>query len=173
MPDDYIDPNAALFGTDEKKDPEQEHIEKTFEKDPNRTSAIHDLIAKDLIASIDQDPSLPKEAREDLIFKMTANSVLDMVMEAVDPETREEVCACLDYYIGMALVNKRYEVDLLQELYNALETVKQEDGESEEDFDRRLSDMEDYWWTIAQPKLDGRNPDDAVTEACRKYGLEG
>lgn len=168
-----IDPNAALFGGGEQKDPETEHIEKTFGRDPNRTSAIHNLIAEELFESIGRDPDLPPEAREDLIFKMTANSVLDMVMEAVDPETREEVCACLDYYIGMALVNKRFKVDLMQELFNALSSVKREEGESEEDFDRRLSDMEDYWWTIAQPKLDGRNPDDAVTEACRKYGLEG
>ena len=170
MTDEFA-PNAALFGGEPEKDPAEEHMEKTFGRNPNRTSAISDLISKEMIESIDKDPELPKEAREALIFKMTANSVLDMVMEAVDADLRDEICECLDYYIGMALVDMRFEVDLMGELFEALRTVERNEGESEEDFDRRLSDMEDYWWTIAQPKLDGRNPDDAVTEARRRYGL--
>ena len=41
MTDDY-NPNAGLFGDPEPADPEKEHVERTFGKNPNRTSAISD-----------------------------------------------------------------------------------------------------------------------------------
>ena len=46
-----------------------------------------------------------------------------------------------------------------------------EDGESDEDYDRRVSDFEDAWWSIPQPLLNQRNPDDAIREEMIRYGL--
>ena len=54
----------------------------------------------------------------------------------------------------------------------ALMKVEQNEGESDEDFDRRLGDMEEQWWSIPQPLLNGRNPNDAITEETRRYGLD-
>ena len=68
-------------------------------------------------------------------------------------------------------MNKRFQVDLLGEMRNAVMTVKQEDGESDEDFELRLAQMEDAWWSIPQPLLDKRNPDDAIREEMMRYGL--
>ena len=60
MSDEY-DPNAGLFGGDEpKKSPEEEHIEFTFGKNPNRTSAISDLFSEEMMATIDEEPNLPE-----------------------------------------------------------------------------------------------------------------
>lgn len=172
MADEY-DPNAALFGGDEPEISEEEaHIKETFGKNPNRTSAFSDLFLKEMMATVDEEAELPEEAKRQLIFKMTANSVLDLVMECLSPDTREEVAACLDGYIGMCIVNKKFTVDLMGELRKAIMEVKQNTGESEEDYERRLSDMEDAWWTIPQPMLNGRNPDDAIREEMRRYGLD-
>lgn len=168
-----LDPNADLFGNAEEEDPEKAHIENTFGRNPNRTSALSDLFEKELIETANEETGIPEEAKRSLIFKMTANSVLDMVMEAVDPEIREEVCACLDGYIGTCLVNKRFDVDLYGEMVKALDTAERKEGESDEDYERRLGDLEDAWWTIPQPMLGGRNPDDAITEEVRRYGLQG
>lgn len=169
-----LDPNASLFGGDDQEmSEEEEHLNQLFGKNPNRTSALSDLFSREMMETIDEDPDLPEEAKRQLVFKMTANSVLDVVMECLAPDVAEEVAACLDSYIGMCIVNKRRQVDLLAELRKALLTVKQEDGESDEDFDRRLSDMEEAWWSIPQPLLDGRNPDDAIREEMRRYGLDG
>lgn len=166
------DPNADLFSDSEPVDPEKEHIEHTFGKNPNRTSAISDLFSKEMMESISEDSDLPEEAKPQMIFKMTANSVLDMIMESLDPELREEVCACFDGYLGMCLVNKNFGVDLMGELAKAMSEVKQEENESDEDFDRRLDDMEEYWWSISQPALNARNPSDAIREESRRYGLD-
>lgn len=170
---DEFDPNAALFGGEEPQISEEEaHIKETFGKNPNRTSAFSDLFLKEMMATVDEEAELPEEAKRQLIFKMTANSVLDLVMECLSPDTREEVAACLDGYIGMCIVNKKFTVDLMGELRKAIMEVKQNAGESDEDYERRLSDMEDAWWSIPQPILNGRNPDDAIREEMRRYGLD-
>lgn len=167
-----LDPNAALFGGGEETDPEKEHIEMTFGRNPNRTSAMADLFLKDMVETVEQDPDIPAEARSAMIFKMTANSVLDIVMESLDPDTREEVAASIDGYLGVCMVNTNFQVDLFGELAEALSKVEREEGESDEDYQRRLGDMEDAWWGIPQPLLNGRNPNDAITEQVRRYGLE-
>ena len=122
--------------------------------------------------TVEAETELPEEAKKNLIFKMTANSVLDIVMESLSPDTREEVAACVDGYIGMCMVNMKNQVDLMGELRKALMGVKQETGESDEDYERRLGDMEDAWWSIPQPILNGRTPDDAIREEMRRYGLD-
>ena len=166
-----LDPNADLFGSEEPADPEKEHMEHTFGSNPNRTSALSDLFQKALIESVEEE-GLPEEAKLQLVFKMTANSVLDVLMEALEPDLREEVCNYLDGYLGIALVNSRFGVDLYGEMYRALDQVKREEGESDEDFSERLGRMQDDWWLIPQPVLDGRNPDDAVARELRTYGLQ-
>lgn len=167
-----LDPNAALFGADPEEDPEKQHIEMTFGRNPNRTSAMADLFLKEMIETVEQDPDIPPEARPAMIFKMTANSVLDIVMESLDPDTREDVAAAIDGYLGVCLVNTNFQVDLFGEMTKALAETERAEGESDEDFQRRLSDLEDAWWSIPQPALNGRNPSDAVTEQARRYGLE-
>ncbi len=170
MAEDF-DPNAALFGGDEPEvSPEEAHLNYLFGKNPNRTSALSDLFRDDMMAAIDED-ELPEEAKRQLIFKMTANSVLDMVMECLPADTAEEVAACFDSYIGMCMVNKKFQVDLFGELRKAMMAVEMEDGESDEEFDRRLESMEEAWWGIPQPLLNKRTPDDAIREEINRYGL--
>ncbi len=171
MADDY-NPNAALFGEEEPVDPQEQHIEHTFGRNPNRTSLMSDLFGSELMESVMTDEELPEEAKAPLILKMAINSALDIVMESLDPETREEVAASVDGYLGMCLVNKRFEVDLFGELAKALASVEQDEGESDEEYQQRLSEMEDAWWNIPQPKLNNRNPDDAISEEARRYGLD-
>ena len=172
MSDEY-DPNASLFGGDEPEEsPEDAFLKETFGKNPNRTSAISDIFLEEMMQTVDEDTDMPEEAKRDLIFKMTANSVLDMIMESLDPDTAMEVSSCLDGFLGMCLVNKRNHVDIMGELRKAVMNVKQDTGESDEDYERRLSDMEDAWWSIPQPILNGRNPDDAIREEMKRYGLD-
>lgn len=172
MSDDF-DPNAALFGGDEpQEDPQETLMKQLFGRNPNRTSALSDLFYKEMMESLETEEALPEEAIRQLIFKMAINSAFDIVMECLDPDMAYEVSSNLDSYIGMCLVNKNFGVDLISEMRKALMSLEKEDGEDDEQFDKRLSDAEEGWWYIAQPKLNMRNPNDAMHEAMRKYGLE-
>lgn len=169
---DELDPNSALFGNDEPEESAEEaFVKETFGKNPNRTSAIADIFCNELISTVSEEAELPEEAKKQLIFKMTANSVLDVLIECLPPDLAEEVVGCLDGYLGMCLVNKKNGVDIMGEMRKAVLSVKQDSGESDEDFQRRLADFEDAWWSIPQPLLNGRNPNDAIVEEMKRYGL--
>ena len=97
MANDNIDPNAALFGDDEPEmRPEEAHDEMVYGKNPRRVEALTDLFGRDLIKSVVENPELPEEAKREMIFKLTAQSVLDMIMDSLAPDTAEEVAQCVD-----------------------------------------------------------------------------
>lgn len=171
MSDDF-NPNAGLFGDDEpEKTAEQLLEEYAFGKNPNRAVAMETLFGKRLIEDTQKEENLPEEAKMNFIFKATVHGVLDMIMECLSPEYREEVAVSLDSFIGLNLVNQKFNVDLVREVMMELEKVEQKDGESDEQFEARLSAMEEDWWSIAQPLLNGRNPNDAIQEEMGRYGL--
>ena len=171
MSDDF-DPNAGLFGDPEpEKSPEELLNEYAFGKNPNRAVAMETLFGKRLIEDTLNDNKLPVEGKMSFVFKATAHGVLDMIMECLPPEYREEVATSLDSFIGMNLVNQRFKVDLVDAVIEELGKIEQNPGESDEQFEERLSAMEEGWWSIPQPILNGRNPNDAITEEMNKYGL--
>lgn len=173
MNDDF-DPNAALFaGEDgEEKSEEQEAFEYVYERNPRRVSALKDLWFHNLMEKINQMELPSEEAKMQMIFKLTAGGILDMLGDSQPPGFAPEVMSNLDMFMGVALTNMRFKVDLLGEQTKALKAIDPSKFEKDEDYLRTLSDAEDAWWDIAQPPLDGRNPRDAIRETLRKYGLE-
>ncbi len=171
MSDDF-NPNAGLFGDDEpEKSPEELLNEYTFGNNPNRAVALETLFGKRLIEETQNEPNLPDEAKMSFVFKASVHGVLDMIMECLQPEYREEVATSLDSFLGMNLVNQRFGVNLVDAVMEELSKVEQKDGESDDEFETRLMAMEEGWWEIPQPILNGRNPNDAIREEMRKYGL--
>ena len=167
-----LDPNASLFGgPEEEKSAEELLNEYAFGKNPNRAVAMEELFGKRLMADTLADDNLPLEGKMSFVFKATAHGVLDMVMECLQPEYREEVATSIDSFIGLNLVNHRFKVDLVDAVMEELQKIQQDPGESDENFEKRLMEMEDGWWEIPQPILNGRNPNDAIREEMMKYGL--
>ncbi len=167
-----FNPNAGLFGDDEpEKSPEQLLDEYAFGKNPNRSVAMETLFGKRLIEDVKKEQNIPEEAKESFLFKATVHATLDMIMESLSPEYREEVATSLDSFIGLNLVNQKFKVDLVETVMTELGKVEQNADESDEQFESRLMAMEEGWWSIPQPILNGRNPNDAIQEEMVKYGL--
>ena len=170
---DDDNPNAYLFGGDEpEKDEEQTFVEYVFEDNHKRVQMMDDLFGSELVETANSDKELSQEARQSMIFKMTANSVLDIVMESLSPEVAEEVVSCINHYLAMGLVNRKFSVDVYKELSNALDKVEQGNDESDEDFSDRLDKMADEWWDLPQPLLGKRSPRDSLHEELLRYGLD-
>ncbi len=167
-----LDPNAGLFGDPEPEKSAEELLnEYAFGKNPNRAVAMETLFGKRLMEETMADDKLPIEGKMSFVFKATAHGVLDMIMECLTPEYREEVAVSLDSFIGMNLVNQKFGVDLVNAVMEELQKIDQKPGESDDQFEQRLSAMEEGWWSIPQPILNGRNPNDAIREEMGKYGL--
>ncbi|MBO4797267.1 MAG: hypothetical protein J5494_00600 [Candidatus Methanomethylophilaceae archaeon] len=170
---DETDPNAGLFGRDEPElSPEEYHELMVFGKNPNRVSAMEALFGKELLESVAGNKQIPESAKAETVFKLTANSVLDMIMDSLSPESAEEVAECINGYIGVGLVNKKFGVDLYKELFAELGKVEKSESETDEDYDRRIDDLSEQWWQVPQPLLNKRNPSDAIREELNRYGLE-
>ncbi|MFA6709705.1 MAG: hypothetical protein WC067_02215 [Candidatus Methanomethylophilaceae archaeon] len=165
-----IDEKSGLIEQVFDKDEEIPLEKQLWEKNPKRTQALKDLWYDELQKVIDEDKS-PETAKKDLAFMMITNSLMDMIMECVPPEMALEVSYSIDNYIALGLVNKKYSVDIAEELEKAISQVKRKDYDSDDDFKRALEAIEDHWWSIGQPALGKRSASDAIIEMLSKYGL--
>lgn len=166
---DKNDPNAALFGLDEESE-EENSAAQTYDKNPGRVDALCDLTFDDIMAAVDVQ-NMPEEAKRKMIFKMACNNILDMFMDALEEEDAVEASFGFDMILGVAITNKRFNVDLFKEHTKALASVKPSNFASEEIYEKALEEFESKWWEIPQPKLNKRNPNDAIRESLTKYGL--
>ena len=151
--DDYIPLETQLWG-----------------KNPKRMEALKDLWLKEMDEFADKN-KVPEEARKELVFSMTANSILDMIMESIPEDLALELSYCFDHMIGVFLANQRYGVDLLDAAYKSLEKVDREDFDSDEAFEKAIEEREEKWWTVGKQQLTGRSPNDVISEALSRYGL--
>lgn len=165
-----IDPNSGLieqtFGDDDEIDSEKQ----LWGKNPQRTKALKDLWYDDLQAIVEEDKG-PEEAKKALAFMMTSNSLIDLIMDSVPEDIALELSYTLDHTIALALVNKQYNVDLMEEEQKAISIVKREDYDNDDDYVRALEAIEEHWWSIGQPGLEMRSANDAIIEMLGKYGL--
>ncbi|MGI6472179.1 MAG: hypothetical protein ACOX1N_03835 [Candidatus Methanomethylophilaceae archaeon] len=169
MKNDY-DPNASLFGDDEELSEEERLFKQLFGKNPRRVSALSDLIFEEM-ENVVKNENIPEEGRMRFIFKMAINSVLDIIMECSPNEIAEEMTYALDSYLGVALTNQKYGVDLFKEQRKAILSVDPKKFENNEQYELALEAFEEEWWSIPQPLLNKRNPNDAIAESMKKYGL--
>lgn len=106
-----------------------------------------------------------------MLFKMTANSILDMMMDAIPSQDGLDMSYSFDMLLGVALTNRRYGVDLFKEHEKALINVKPSEFGSDDAYRLAIQEFEEKWWDIPQPALDERTPNDAIREMLDKYGL--
>lgn len=168
-----LDPNAMLFGGEEEKTEEERAMEYVYGRNPNRVSALSDLWFDELQKRIEEMDLPDERARIKMAFKLTAGAVLDMLGDSQPPETAPDVMSDFDIFMGVALTNKKFNVSLFGEQQKALMQIDRSSFHDDEEYIRALSDFEDRWWEIAQPLLNGRNPNDAIKETLMKYGLNG
>lgn len=165
-----IDENTGLieqvFEDDKKVDPEKQ----LWGKNEHRTHALKDLWYDELQENLKNSKS-PESAKREMAFMMTSNSILDFIMDSVPTEVALEVSYAIDHLLAMSLVNKKYNVDIIEEESKAMSIVKRKDYDSDDDYFRALEDIQQHWWTIGQPGLEMRSANDAVYEMLTKYRL--
>lgn len=153
------------------EEPEEVTAEKQiWGKNPARTQAIRDLMFDELIKHIDQQ-NIPEEKRLEMVFLMAVNSTIDLMLDSATTELALDMTYCFDNMVGMALANKKYNVDILEEAKKAMQTVDPEKFETDEQYLEELQAFEEHWWDMGQPALGMRSPNDAIYETLRKYGL--
>ncbi len=139
-------------------------------KNPRRSTALKDLWLDLMAEAIDADEK-PESAKREMLFLMAANNILDMVMEALPEDLAMDLTISLDSLIGVSLVNRRFDVDIWENNYQAISKLKREDYDSDEEFEQAVKAMDERWWTVGKQALGGRTPNDAIVEEMSKYRL--
>lgn len=165
-----IDPLTGEIRTEVEESPEVIAEKQLFAKNPARSQALRDLMFDSLKEHIDAQ-NIPDDRREEMMFIMIANSVMDLVFDSPPTDLAMESSYCFDEMLGMALANKKYEVDIIAEAKKAIETVKYEDFASDEEYVDAVAKFEERWWDMGQPALGMRSPNDAIYEMLGKYNL--
>jgi len=145
--------------------------EQLWGKNPKRSQLLRDLWFDSMLEELNEDKEMNEDAKRQLLFMMTANAILDMVMESIPDDLSIELSYCLDHMLGLAAVNKRYNVDLLESNYEVITKIKRDDFKTAEEFEAAIIDKEEKWWSVGKQLLGGRSPNDAIAEALSKYGL--
>ncbi len=165
-----IDPLTGEIITEVEDSPEVMAEKQLFRKNPARAQALRDLMYDSLKEHIDAQ-GIPEDRRDEMMFIMIANSVLDLVFDASTTNIAMESSYCFDEMLGMALANKKFEVDIIAEAKKAVETVNRDDFPSDEAYLEGLQEFEERWWDMGQPALGMRSPNDAIYEMLGKYKL--
>ncbi|NLL94146.1 MAG: hypothetical protein GX224_00030 [Thermoplasmatales archaeon] len=165
-----VDPDTGLVEMS-FEDEEKELNEMLWGKNPNRSSALAELIYPVLKPMVAEEAKGDPDAAGQMTCVMSINSVLDMVMEALPDELAAEVSFYIDHFIGLNLTNHKHGVDLMEELGKALSQIERKDYDTDDDFIRALEALEEHWWGVGQPALNMRNASDAIHETMRKYDL--
>lgn len=165
-----IDPITGEIITEVEDSPEVMAEKQLFRKNPARAQALRDLMYDSLKEHLDGQ-GIPAEKREEMMFILIANSILDLVLDAPTTDIAMESSYCFDEMLGMALANKKFEVDIIAEAKKAVESVKREDFPSDEAYLEGLQQFEERWWDMGQPALGMRSPNDAIYEMLGRYKL--
>ncbi|WP_019177331.1 hypothetical protein [Methanomassiliicoccus luminyensis] len=144
--------------------------EMIFGKNQNRTYALRDVWFSSLKEVI-MDKTVPKEAREEVLFLTLTNALLDMLMDVVPKEMAIAFARNLDDYLAVTLVNNQYNVDLLKAFQDEFTAKMGEKFDTEGELMAALGDFEEKWWNSSRKELKGQSPNQALEEMSEKYSL--
>jgi len=139
-------------------------------KNHARAQAMRDLMFNELSEHI-KSQNIPDDKKWEMMFMMAVNSTLDLVFDSPTTDIAMETSYCFDNMVGLALANKKYQVDIISEAHKAMETVDRSKFPDDESYVKAVQEFEEQWWDMGQPALGMRSPNDAIYETLGKYGL--
>lgn len=148
----------------------EEATEELFGKNAQRSYALKDLWFESLSQVVDEQIA-PEPNRREMMFLTLSNAMLDMMMDILPEEIGEVLAQNLDDYLAVTLVNKKYDVDVLNSFQEEFVKQNGSDFEDEEKLQKALDEFQDKFWTTGRKELHGKSPNEAVEEALKKYDL--
>jgi len=144
--------------------------EALFGKNAQRSYALRDLWFESLSQVVDEQVA-PEPNKREMMFLTLSNAMLDMMMDILPEDLALIMVENLDDYLAVTLVNRKFDVDLLNTFQD--EFVK-ENGDKFDDQEKLMEALEkfqDKFWDSGRKDLGGKSPNQAVEEALKKYDL--
>jgi len=141
-----------------------------IEKNPSRAYILREIWFDSLSQVIDEE-KVAEENKREMLFLTLSNALLDMIVDILPADVGDIVCENIDDYLTVTLVNREYNVDLLQLFKEDFVKEKGDTFEDEDLLNSALDEFEDSWWNTARKDLKGKSPNEALEEMAKKYDL--
>jgi len=141
-----------------------------FGKNMARTYALREVWFSSL-KEIVTDPTVPEDAREEVMFLTLTNALLDMLMDVVPKDLALTFARNLDDYIAVTLVNQEYGIDLLKTFQEEFTASMGNEFVSEDRLMAALQSFEEKWWEAPREELEGKSPNQALEQMSEKHEL--
>jgi len=169
-----LDEGPGMDGEEGVMDIDDLAEEFVFEANTDRTLALKDLWLSEFQKDI-KEGGVPGNKKDETLFLMAVNSVLDFVLDSVPTEMAIGFAKSIDDYLLVALVNKRYKVNLMTafgEDFAADNPGLMAKGEgAEEEVLGVLEKYQEKWWDKPRDDLKGKSANQAMEEMAEKYGF--
>ncbi|MFA5312052.1 MAG: hypothetical protein WC375_01895 [Methanomassiliicoccales archaeon] len=141
-----------------------------IEKNPSRSYILREIWFDSLSQVIDEE-KVPEENKREMLFLTLSNALLDMIIDIVPAEVGDMIAENIDDFLTVTLVNRDYNVDLLQKFKEDFVIEKGDTFEDETLLNDALDEFEESWWNSPRDDLKGKSPNEALEEMAEKYDL--
>jgi hypothetical protein len=141
-----------------------------FGKNAERSYALRDLWFESLAVAVDQQVA-PERNKREMLFLTLSNSILDMLMDILPEEVGVILAENIDDYLAVALINKKYGVDLLKSFQEEFMVKKGTEFDTEDKLADALAEFEEEFWNSPRKDLKGKSPNQVVEAALKHYEL--
>lgn len=142
-----------------------------IEKNSCRSYLLRDIWFEGLNQVVEEE-SAPEENKQEMLFLTLSNAILDLVMDIVPLEMAEVIAENVDDFLTVTVVNREYNVDLLQMFKQDFVNAKGDTFEDEDELNNALAEFEESWWNAPRKDLKGKSPNQALDEAAKQYDLQ-
>jgi hypothetical protein len=142
-----------------------------IEKNSCRSYLLRDIWFEGLNQVVEEE-SAPEENKQEMMFLTLSNAILDLVMDIVPLEMAEVIAENVDDFLTVTVVNREYNVDLLQMFKQDFVNSKGDTFEDEDELNNALAEFEESWWNAPRKDLKGKSPNQALDEAAKQYDLQ-
>jgi hypothetical protein len=141
-----------------------------IEKNPSRSYILREIWFDSLCQVIDEE-KVPEDNKREMLFLTLSNALLDMIIDIVPAEVGEMIAENMDDFLTVTLVNREYNVDLLQKFKEDFVNDKGDTFEDETLLNDALDEFEESWWNTPRDDLKGKSPNESLEEMAEKYDL--
>jgi len=142
-----------------------------IEKNSCRSYLLRDIWFEGLNQVVEEE-SAPEENKQEMLFLTLSNAILDLVMDIVPLEMAEVIAENVDDFLTVTVVNREYNVDLLQLFKQDFVNTKGDTFEDEDELNNAVAEFEESWWNAPRKDLKGKSPNQALDEAAKQYDLQ-
>ena len=138
----------------------------SLKKNVMRSRIMADLWSDELHGDIGDD--IPVERFIEL-YRIISFDIMENILTIVPPEEAMVIATNLDHYLQIEILNKRFEIDIMDEFQKEFVAEYGERLPTDKDFIEVVANFENDWSSTVKEYLGGLTPNQALEQAFTEW----